>query len=208
MTVWLLLLSAFAVFLGAVIILSFGIVWSPVAALLCGIAARKRGMSTARYSIAGAFYSILFVAPSVYLLLRLHNIKVSGGFVRLTYTIVYTAWLFGPICYLTSLLLMSLDPLPTPLSDPLDDPSRFDTLFESIWIDFAFLVVNVFALLKSIHDLNHPRPCSNLADDEEQNSRENLLLERRYILPFVYPILLTTVFLVVIKNIPELIDKF
>ena len=201
MAAWLLLLSAFSVFIGSVILLSFGIVWSPVAALLCGIAARRRGMSTARYAIAGAFYSILFVAPSVYLLLHLHNIKVSGGLVRLTYTIVYAAWLLGPICFLVSLLLMSLDPLPTPMSDP----SRFDTLLG--WIGFAFLVINIFALLKSIHDLNHPRPRLNLVDDEDQKSRENLLLERRYTLPFVYPILLSTVFLVVI-NIPEWIDKF
>lgn len=60
--VWLLRALAFFMFVGAIIVLTIGIVWSPVGALACGIAARKRGLSTARYAMAGAFTSTLIQA--------------------------------------------------------------------------------------------------------------------------------------------------
>ena len=197
MVAWLLFLLSFGVLLGAAVLLTFGVLWSPVAALLCGIGARKRRMSTLRYTVAGAFYSMLFVVPSVYLLFRLNDANIPQGLVRLVYIIIYTAWVFGPICLLASLFLMSLNPTPI--------PSGGETTLIG-WISFAFSIVNILALLKSYHDLNHPHPWSNPVDDDGQNIEEEMFPDRRYILPFVYPIVLTMVFLIVI-NIPALIMK-
>ena len=202
--VWLLGVLAFFVSVGAIIVLTIGIVWSPVGALLCGIAARKRGLSTARYAIAGAFYSALFILPWIYFMLRLLNRKAPNDLVYLGYIIIYAAWVLCPIFIYFAMAYIFFT-----------HTSRFDgLLFELQVFDYLlawgasiYVVFNILVLLKSIHDLKHPRSRLNLADDEEQKSRENLLLERRYILPFVYPILLATVFFVVI-NIPGLIDIF
>lgn len=200
--VWLLGALAFFVLVGAIIVLTIGIVWSPVGALLCGIAARKRGLSTARYAIAGAFYSALFILPWIYFMLRLLNRKAPNDLVYLGYIIIYAAWVLCPIFIYFAMAYIFFT-----------HTSRFDgLLFELQVFDYLlawgasiYVVFNILVLLKSIHDLKHPRSRLNLADDEEQKSRENLLLERRYILPFVYPIVLATLFFVVI-NIPGLID--
>ena len=202
--VWLLGALAFFVLVGAIIVLTIGIVWSPVGALLCGIAARKRGLSTARYAIAGAFYSALFILPWIYFTLRLLNRKAPNDLVYLGYIIIYAAWVLCPIFIYFAMAYIFFT-----------HTSRFDgLLFELRVFDYLlawgasiYVVFNILVLLKSIHDLKHPHSRLNLADDEEQKSRENLLLERRYILPFVYPILLATVFFVFI-NIPGLIDMF
>ena len=202
--VWLLGALAFFVLVGAIIVLTIGIVWSPVGALLCGIAARKRGLSTARYAIAGAFYSALFILPWIYFMLRLLNRKAPNDLVYLGYIIIYTAWVLCPIFIYFAMAYIFFT-----------HTSRFDgLLFELRVFDYLlawgasiYVVFNILVLLKSIHDLKHPRSRLNLADDEERKSRENLLLDRRYILPFVYPILLATVFFVFI-NIPGLIDMF
>lgn len=199
--VWLLGALAFFVLVGAIIVLTIGIVWSPVAALLCGIAAHKRGMSTARYAIAGAFYSALFILPWIYLMLRLLGRKAPTDLVYLGYIIIYTAWVLCPIplyfamAYIFFTHTSRLDEL---LSFELQ---VFDYLLA--WGASIYIVFNVLVLLKSIHDLRRV----HRIESEASHSQRDVLPDRRYILPFVYPIFLTTVFFVVI-NIPELIDKF
>ena len=59
--------------------LLFEVILSPFAALTCWLIARSRGLSQYRYAAAGALYSILFILPLIYLVLRMYGRSVPIG---------------------------------------------------------------------------------------------------------------------------------
>lgn len=190
-------ISAFAFWPALVIRVSPVFLCVPVgAATLCGLAAYRRGdrgLIAARYCIMGAFYSMLLVAPSVYLFFRLRDMQVPGGLVRLVYVLLYVVWLFGPITALLALFLLGYqasfvfeERLPFVGEGLANSSSSEGYLLGILGI---FLVINVIAWWRSLHDLREEVASSH--------SRDEVLPSRHYILPFVYPIVLTVLLLLV-----------
>ena len=74
-----------------------GIAFSPVAAASCAVLARRRGLSVKRYALAGGIYSVLLLAPYVYLVLKLLDRKPPEELVRWVYFVLMVAWVAGPL---------------------------------------------------------------------------------------------------------------
>ena len=74
-----------------------GLVWSPFAALITWRMARSRGLDGERYALAGAAFSIFLLLPWLLLVTALHKRYVPDTAVRLSYVLLYFAWLVGPI---------------------------------------------------------------------------------------------------------------
>ena len=68
------------------------IVWSPCAAVICGIVALKRNLSVWRYMLAGAICSVLLFAPWLCLIRRMQNRPLSDKTITLGYNLLYTFW--------------------------------------------------------------------------------------------------------------------
>ena len=171
------MLSAFFVSGGAIIVLTIGIVWSPVGALLCGIVAWKRGMSTARYALAGAFYSALFILPWIYFMLRLLDRKAPTDLVRLGYVVIYISWLFGPIALSFVLFYVFSSPEVSSNNLFLDDSEERVTQITVLVGSAISLLANVIFWMKSLRDIRQAR-----INDKSHS--------RSYIMPFVYPAVL------------------
>lgn len=68
----------------------------PFAAATCAVVARRKGFDVKAYSVAGAVYSVLFVIPWIYLVLRMHGISVSRRVVHSIYVVMYVyVWMLG-----------------------------------------------------------------------------------------------------------------
>lgn len=76
--------------------MAFGLLGAPFAALICAIISRVRGLGNS-YAGTGAWYSMLFVLPWLYLVLRMLGVHVSNGAAQLGYAMLYGAWLYGAI---------------------------------------------------------------------------------------------------------------
>ena len=78
----------------------FGVLFAPVASLVCAIIARHRGMDVRRYALTGGIYSMLLILPWVYLVGRMFNSYPPKFLVKVAYAVLHFAWLGGPICWL------------------------------------------------------------------------------------------------------------
>ena len=77
-------------------ILWAGLIWMPFAAATCAVVARRKGFDVKAYSVAGAVYSVLFVIPWIYLVLRMHGISVSRRVMHSIYVVMYVyVWMLG-----------------------------------------------------------------------------------------------------------------
>lgn len=85
-----------------------GILFSPVAAATCALLARRRGLSAKRYALMGGIYSVMFLAPSVYLIVRLLNRKPPIALVGFAYFVLLALWVAGPMTTAVSYLWAEL----------------------------------------------------------------------------------------------------
>ena len=79
---------------------AIGLLFSPVAALATHLAARRKGLHSRRYVIAGALYSALLILPWLMLMMNLvtrNRRSTSTLAICLPLVAVYSVWLFGPI---------------------------------------------------------------------------------------------------------------
>ncbi len=74
----------------------FGLLGAPFAALTCAIVARIRGLNDP-HARTGAWYSMLFILPWLYLVLRMFDVRISDRLAHIGYAIVYGVWLYGAI---------------------------------------------------------------------------------------------------------------
>ena len=74
----------------------FGLLGAPFAALICAIIARVKGLGQS-YAGTGAWYSMLFILPWIYLALRMLGVQVSDRAAQIGYAILYGIWLYGAI---------------------------------------------------------------------------------------------------------------
>ena len=77
------------------LLLSVGLPWTPFAALICAMSARKKGLDVRRHAIAGAVCSALMFLPWVYLIFRMNGIKIPDALVRLFYIGAFASWALG-----------------------------------------------------------------------------------------------------------------
>ena len=71
-----------------------GLVGAPFAALICTIVAHARGLPKS-YAGTGAWYSMLFILPWLYLVLRMLDVRIPDGVVRAGYVLFYGLWLYS-----------------------------------------------------------------------------------------------------------------
>ncbi|MCY3542663.1 MAG: hypothetical protein OXH22_01270 [Chloroflexi bacterium] len=76
----------------------FGLLGAPFAALICFIIGRSRGL-TEVHARTGAWYSILFILPWLYLVLRMLGLNLSDKVAQLGYLVLYGVWLCGAIAF-------------------------------------------------------------------------------------------------------------
>lgn len=74
-----------------------GIAISPIAAVTCALLAKRRGLSASKYALVGGAYSLMLLAPAVYLILRLLDRRLPLRFVQFVYLGLILCWVLGPI---------------------------------------------------------------------------------------------------------------
>ena len=78
---------------GAIITsMAVGLLWSPIAAIICLLIARIRGLRGDGYGSAGFRYSLLFLLPWIYLALRMAGVPVPRMVERIGYALLYGVW--------------------------------------------------------------------------------------------------------------------
>ena len=90
--------SALIITFGMLLLL-FGVLWSPFAALITTRVASARDMASGRMAEAGAKWSLPFFFPWIYLLMRMNGKRISDKVVVGAYVVLYLACLLGPILF-------------------------------------------------------------------------------------------------------------
>ena len=168
---------------GAVVMI-VGVLWSPVAAVLCARAAGKRGLAPWRYAMLGALYSILMIVPWVLLLQRLRGKQIPRRPLALSYWLLYAGiWGCGVIALCFNVTLMMLlaffdDPGTSSVPFPTRDVAVFALLF----------CINVLALIVSVHGLVKKWREDHMVGLMTQDSH---LLPKSYVMPFAHAIVAT-----------------
>ena len=78
--------------LGILAFQAFCIIWAPFAALICGLAARKRGLNVLQCMFIGAIYSALLFVPWMYIIRRIRNEQETAGAFAFDYDILFIMW--------------------------------------------------------------------------------------------------------------------
>ena len=92
------LATAFAaVFWFIVLSMVLGLLWSPFAGLICRLVSHHRKLPGSGYGGAGFRYSILFLLPWVYLVLRMTGLSVPSVVVRAGYGLLYGLWIAAAV---------------------------------------------------------------------------------------------------------------
>ena len=105
-----LFIGAFGSVVGFVVMsMVFGLLWSPFAALICRLVAHVRRLLGNGYGGAGFRYSLLFLLPWVYLVLRMAGVPVPRVVVRVGYGILYGFWIAAAVgCVIGGLFMAGL----------------------------------------------------------------------------------------------------
>ena len=103
-----LLTSAYVtVSMSVVLSMVFGLLWSPLAALICRLIAHLRRLPDNGYGSAGFRYSLLFLLPWVYLLLRMAGVPIPRVVVRVGYGVLYGLWIVVAVACVGAGLFMT-----------------------------------------------------------------------------------------------------
>ena len=148
------------------LLLVAGIIWSPIAALICGIMARRRGLPATKYAIAACSYSAQFLIPWTYLITVLHGNPTGWETSRRDYILIYALW--------AGVALGTFGAL-------VDVASRADFAYYrqagyvSLESRLAALLIafaaNIFLFQKTLRDLRRKRHEDRQAAEKPQNPR-------------------------------------
>ena len=124
----------------SLLLLGAGVLWSPIAAVICYNKAELVGLPSIRYAAVGALYSVLFLMPLIYLSARMEGKRVPKIVVMLAYVVLYVGiWLFGTFSFAQLWLLV------TNSHASQTDPSG--------WLAIVPLVLFLFNILSMIISL-------------------------------------------------------
>ena len=130
-----------------------GILWSPFAALICGLAARRNGLPAGKYAGTGWSYSVWMILPWIYLVASLFGKPPPARIVRIGYKTFYSLWAFLIILSVIAFIgaLLSRDGV---FGDANPDTYRsFGMYIPSMLIAIAGSAVNYLLLRESLRDL-------------------------------------------------------
>lgn len=97
--------NAFAIVTGcAILLFSIGIewilLWAIFAGTICVLIARYKGLNMIVYGVVGAIYSVLFILPWIYLILRMYGVHIRRGIILCVYGVIYIyVWMFGAVAF-------------------------------------------------------------------------------------------------------------
>lgn len=148
-----LMTAAVLIILLPILLTIAGILWSPFAALLCGLAARRNGLPAGQYARTGWSYSVQMLLPWIYLAALLSDKPPSAKIVRIGYRALYALW--------ASVIILSVGMFAGALlsrdgvfGDANPDTYRsFGMYIPSMLIAIAGFAVNGLLLRKSLRDL-------------------------------------------------------
>ena len=148
-----LMTAAVLIILLPILLTIAGILWSPFAALLCGLAARRKGLPAGQYARTGWSYSVQMLLPWIYLAALLSDRPPSAKIVRIGYRALYALWAFlitlSVVMFVGALL--SRDGV---FGDADPDTYRtFGMYIPSMLIAIAGFAVNGLLMRKSMRDL-------------------------------------------------------
>lgn len=148
-----LMTAAVLIILLPILLTIAGILWSPFAALICGLAARRKGLPAGQYARTGWSYSVQMLLPWIYLAALLSDKPPSAKIVRIGYRALYALWAFlitlSVVMFVGALL--SRDGV---FGDADPDTYRtFGMYIPSMLIAIAGFAVNGLLLRKSLTDL-------------------------------------------------------
>ncbi len=70
----------------------FSVLWTPVAAAICWVVAKRKGLDAKRSAVIGGVFSALLFLPWLYFLLQMLNVRVPRALIGLSYLILYVVW--------------------------------------------------------------------------------------------------------------------
>lgn len=79
---------------------------SPVAAIVSGMLAQRKGLNPWVAAMKGAMFCALFMIPWVYFALSLLDRSIHVKVVIVSYCTLYTLWFIGPVLFSCSLVLL------------------------------------------------------------------------------------------------------
>ena len=148
-----LMTAAVLIILLPILLIIAGILWSPFAALLCGLAARRKGLPAGKYARTGWSYSVQMLLPWIYLAALLSDKPPSAKIVRIGYRALYALWA-GVIILSVGMFVGALLSRDGVFGDADPDTYRtFGMYIPSMLIAIAGFAVNGLLLRKSLRDL-------------------------------------------------------
>ena len=140
----------------------FGVVWTPVGAIICAVIARSKGLSPGRYAMIGALYSVLSFLPWVYLVFRMLNGRISNLAIRLVYIVLYgMVW---PAGFVLAISILAYE----------EAPYATVVIWACLLFSGAALVITATRMM--LWHSAYPR-----------RTTDDMLIDYPYLLPFAYP---------------------
>ena len=82
------------------VLVGLGILWWPFGCLICGLIARRRGLSVSLWTKRSFISSGLLLLPWFYTFASVRGVRVPRLLTRMAYIVLYSAWLCGPIAFM------------------------------------------------------------------------------------------------------------
>ena len=185
-------ISAIATLLACVAILILllvaGIIWSPIAALICGAMARRRGLPAGRYARAAWSYSAQFLIPWIYLVIALRGNQTNRATSRIDYIFIYALWIviaLGTFGVFWGAFIHA-DGDYGPFGDYAQSGTgNLSTHIFALLIAFAPIPANIFLFQKTLRDLRRKRRQDRQIAQDHQNPPDRYALPHKaYTRPF------------------------
>ena len=161
------------------LLLLIGVVWAPFAAYLMHRAARRRGLDSPRYAIAGAAYSLFLLFPWFLAMATLHGRRFPIGPILF---FLYLVWLLGPMGATFAIYTVR-----SGISQAFSEPV---ITLQFALVSVVALIVMAFAWIGSlVHVLRL----------DLTYTRSDHLLEYRYVMPFAFASASAVAFLTIVR---------
>ena len=170
-----------------ILLLLAGIIWSPIAALICGVVARRRGLPPGRYARAAWSYSTQLLIPWIYLVAALRGNPTNRQTSRIDYILIYTLWAVVSLGYIGVFAGSFLHPDGEhgPFGDLAQSGTgRMSTHIAAILIAIPPIPTNVFLFQKTLRDLLRKRREDRRNSQKLQNPPTYDLPHKAYTRPF------------------------
>ena len=166
-----------------VLLTLMGIVWSPFAAPICRLMARRNGLPAGQYARTGWSYSAQMLLPWIYLAALLSDKPLPALVVRAGYILTYAIWtaviISGAYVFAEFFIIGSGQQF-GPLYGPFGAFARNEGLFSPA----THILALVFALAPLLFNLvMYPKSLRDLRRKRREDNAKPKNVENRYALP-------------------------